>query len=69
MRIPAHLQETSPWRRHKLLVSIFQDKFAKPDLKEKAEAIIITNFVDLLNFASANIPVYKKPRVYLIDHL
>jgi hypothetical protein len=75
---------TSPLGRHlghyKLLVNVFQDKFAKPELKEKAE-VILRLFISLLNLASTqgfaldrwksvvNVMIYKKPGVYLIDRL
>jgi hypothetical protein len=75
---------TSPSGRHlghyKLLVSVFQDKLAKPALKEKAEEILQL-FVSMLNLASTkgfaldrwktvvNVMIYKKPGVYLIDCL
>jgi hypothetical protein len=75
---------TSPSGRHlghyTLLVSVFQDKLAKPALKEKAEAILQL-LVSMLNLSNTkgfaldhwktvvNVMIYKKPGVYLIDQL
>jgi hypothetical protein len=75
---------TSPSGRHlghyKILVNAFQDKQAKPAIKDKAEAILQI-IVSLLNAASqkgfaldrwktvVNVMLYKKPGIYLIDRL
>jgi hypothetical protein len=74
----------SPSGRHlghyKLLVTVFQDTYAKQSLRDKAEKILRL-FASILNFASTkgfaldrwktaiNVMIYKKPGIYLINRL